>query len=89
MGWLDIGDFGYLLDGYLYVIGCIKDLIIICGCNIWLQDIEYIVEQELEIYFGDVIVFVIVQEKIILQIQCWISDEECCGQFIYVLVAWI
>ncbi|RRB91507.1 hypothetical protein EIA22_26365, partial [Escherichia coli] len=72
-GWLDTGDLGYLLDGYLYVTGRIKDLIIIRGRNIWPQDIEYIAEQEPEIHSGDAIAFVTAQEKIILQIQCRIS----------------
>ena len=57
-GWLDTGDLGYLLDGYLYVTGRIKDLIIIRGRNIWPQDIEYIAEQEPEIHSGDAIAFV-------------------------------
>ncbi len=54
-GWLNTGDLGYLLDGYLYVTGRIKDLIIIRGRNIWPQDIEYIAEQEPEIHSGDAI----------------------------------
>lgn len=86
-GWLDTGDLGYLLDGYLYVTGRIKDLIIIRGRNIWPQDIEYIAEQEPEIHSGDAIAFVTVQEKIILQIQCRISDEERRGQLIHALAA--
>lgn len=85
-GWLDTGDLGYLLDGYLYVTGRIKDLIIIRGRNIWPQDIEYIAEQEPEIHSGDAIAFVTVQ-KIILQIQCRISDEERRGQLIHALAA--
>ena len=86
-GWLDTGDLGYLLDGYLYVTGRIKDLIIIRGRNIWPQDIEYIAEQEPEIHSGDAIAFVTAQEKIILQIQCRISDEERRGQLIHALAA--
>lgn len=62
-GWLDTGDLGYLLDGYLYVTGRIKDLIIIRGRNIWPQDIEYIAEQEPEIHSGDAIAFVTAQEN--------------------------
>lgn len=86
-GWLDTGDLGYLLDGYLYVTGRIKDLIIIRGRNIWPQDIEYIAEQEPEIHSGDAIAFVTAQEKIILQIQCRISDEARRGQLIHALAA--
>lgn len=62
-GWLDTGDLGYLLDGYLYVTGRIKDLIIIRGRNIWPQDIEYIAEQEPEIHSGDAIAFVTAQKN--------------------------
>ena len=74
-GWMDTGDLGYLLNGYLYVTGRIKDLIIIRGRNIWPQDIEYIAEQEPEIHSGDAIAFVTSQERIVLQIQCRVSGE--------------
>ena len=75
-GWMDTGDLGYLLNGYLYVTGRIKDLIIIRGRNIWPQDIEYIAEQEPEIHSGDAIAFVTSQEQIILQIQCRVGSEQ-------------
>ncbi|WP_217265570.1 fatty acyl-AMP ligase [Citrobacter amalonaticus] len=86
-GWLDTGDLGYLLDGYLYVTGRIKDLIIIRGRNIWPQDIEYIAEQEPEIHSGDAIAFVTSQERIILQIQCRVSCEERRAQIVHSLTA--
>lgn len=79
-GWMDTGDLGYLLDGYLYVTGRKKDLIIIRGRNIWPQDIEYVAESEPEIRSGDAIAFVTEEHdeaaRIILQIQCRVSSEE-------------
>lgn len=86
-GWMDTGDLGYLLDGYLYVTGRIKDLIIIRGRNIWPQDIEYIAEQEPEIHSGDAIAFVTSQERIVLQIQCRVSEEERRTQIVHSLNA--
>ena len=84
---MDTGDLGYLLNGYLYVTGRIKDLIIIRGRNIWPQDIEYIAEQEPEIHSGDAIAFVTSQERIVLQIQCRVSGEERRAQIVHSLYA--
>src|SRR3546814_14349154 len=44
-GWLDTGDMGYMSDGYIYIVGRAKDMIIINGKNHWPQDIEWAVEQ--------------------------------------------
>jgi len=51
--WLDTGDMGYMRNGSLYIIGRIKDLIIINGKNHWPQDIEWAVEQLEELRSGD------------------------------------
>lgn len=91
-GWMDTGDLGYLLDGYLYVTGRKKDLIIIRGRNIWPQDIEYVAELEPEVHPGDAIAFVTPQDKdesgrIVLQIQCRVSSEERRAQIVHSLTA--
>ncbi|WP_417317534.1 fatty acyl-AMP ligase [Emcibacter sp.] len=52
-GWLDTGDMGYVVDGSVYIIGRIKDLIIINGKNHWPQDIEWAVEQIADLRSGD------------------------------------
>jgi fatty-acyl-CoA synthase len=45
-GWLDTGDMGYVnAQGYLFIVGRAKDMIIINGKNHWPQDIEWAVEQ--------------------------------------------
>src|SRR3546814_3165106 len=38
-------DMGYMSDGYIYIVGRAKDMIIINGKNHWPQDIEWAVEQ--------------------------------------------
>ncbi|HEJ7040631.1 TPA: fatty acyl-AMP ligase [Serratia liquefaciens] len=90
-GWMDTGDLGYLLDGYLYVTGRKKDLIIIRGRNIWPQDIEYVAESEPEIRSGDAIAFVTEEHgdgaRIILQIQCRVSSEDRREQIVHTLSA--
>ncbi|KGD73774.2 acyl-CoA synthetase [Tatumella morbirosei] len=90
-GWMDTGDLGYQSEGYLYVTGRKKDLIIIRGRNIWPQDIEYVAESEPEIHAGDAIAFVTEEHgesaRIILQIQCRVSSEERRGQLVHSLSA--
>ncbi len=41
-GWYLTGDYGYMLDGEVYITGRKKDLIIVGGKNIYPQDIERI-----------------------------------------------
>jgi acyl-CoA synthetase (AMP-forming)/AMP-acid ligase II len=43
--WLRTGDLGVLHDGQLYVVGRIKDLIVIDGRNHYPQDVEAVVEE--------------------------------------------
>lgn len=46
--WLRTGDLGFIHARQLYIMGRLKDLIIIRGQNIYPQDIELIVEEEVE-----------------------------------------
>ncbi|MEO1168844.1 MAG: fatty acyl-AMP ligase [Pseudomonadota bacterium] len=77
-GWLDTGDMGYLSDGYLYVVGRAKDMIIINGKNHWPQDIEWAVEQLPGFKSGDIAAFAITvaggEETPAVLVQCRTSD---------------
>jgi len=54
-GWYHTGDLGFCLDGELYVVGRMKDLIIVGGENIYPQDIEEIAGSHPAIHDGRVI----------------------------------
>jgi fatty-acyl-CoA synthase len=77
-GWLDTGDMGYLSDGYIYIVGRAKDMIIINGKNHWPQDIEWAVEQLPGFKSGDIAAFAITtdagEETPAVLVQCRISD---------------
>jgi fatty-acyl-CoA synthase len=77
--WLDTGDMGYLSDGYLYVVGRAKDMIIINGKNHWPQDIEWAVEQLPGFKAGDIAAFSITtpggEETPAVLVQCRTSDD--------------
>jgi fatty-acyl-CoA synthase len=79
-GWLDTGDMGYLSDGYLYIVGRAKDMIIINGKNHWPQDIEWAVEQLPGFKAGDIAAFSITtpggEETPAVLVQCRTSDVE-------------
>jgi fatty-acyl-CoA synthase len=78
-GWLDTGDMGYLSDGYIYIVGRAKDMIIINGKNHWPQDIEWAVEQLPGFKSGDIAAFAITapggEETPAVLVQCRTSDE--------------
>ncbi|SFI44325.1 non-ribosomal peptide synthetase [Nitrosomonas sp. Nm34] len=46
--WLRTGDLGFIYARQLYIMGRLKDLIIIRGQNIYPQDIELVIEEEVE-----------------------------------------
>jgi fatty-acyl-CoA synthase len=79
-GWLDTGDMGYLVDGYLFIVGRAKDMIIINGKNHWPQDIEWAVEQLPGFKAGDIAAFAITtpggEETPAVLVQCRTSDLE-------------
>jgi fatty-acyl-CoA synthase len=78
--WLDTGDMGYLSDGYLYIVGRAKDMIIINGKNHWPQDIEWAVEQLPGFKQGDIAAFAITtpggEEAPAVLVHCRTSDNE-------------
>lgn len=79
-GWLDTGDMGYLSDGYLYIVGRAKDMIIINGKNHWPQDIEWAVEQLPGFKQGDIAAFSITtpggEEAPAVLVHCRVSDNN-------------
>ncbi|MBT2185382.1 fatty acyl-AMP ligase [Sphingobium nicotianae] len=79
-GWLDTGDMGYLSDGYLYIVGRAKDMIIINGKNHWPQDIEWAVEQLPGFKQGDIAAFSITtsggEEAPAVLVHCRVSDNQ-------------
>ena len=79
-GWLDTGDMGYQVDGYLFIVGRAKDMIIINGKNHWPQDIEWAVEQLPGFNHGDIAAFSIEtetgEESVAVLVHCRVSDPE-------------
>ncbi len=77
-GWLDTGDMGYTANGYLFIVGRAKDMIIINGKNHWPQDIEWAVEQLPGFNHGDIAAFAIVmengEEAPAVLVHCRVSD---------------
>jgi len=79
-GWLDTGDMGYMAEGYLFIVGRAKDMIIINGKNHWPQDIEWAVEQLPGFNHGDIAAFSVESESgeevPAVLVHCRVSDPE-------------
>jgi fatty-acyl-CoA synthase len=82
--WLDTGDMGYLSDGYIFIVGRAKDMIIINGKNHWPQDIEWAVEQLPGFKSGDIAAFAISgpsgEETPAVLVHCRVSDDAGRGR---------
>ena len=78
--WLDTGDMGYLSDGYIFIVGRAKDMIIINGRNHWPQDIEWAVEQLPGFKSGDIAAFAITgpsgEETPAVLVHCRVSGNQ-------------
>ena len=78
--WLDTGDMGYMANGYLFIVGRAKDMIIINGKNHWPQDIEWAVEQLPGFNHGDIAAFAVEtengEEAPAVLVHCRVSDPE-------------
>ena len=72
-GWLNTGDTGFLIDGELYVMGRVKDIIIVHGSNVYPHDIEQTVETLDEVGTGKVV-------------ACGIPDGETSSESIVLFV---
>jgi fatty-acyl-CoA synthase len=56
-GWHATGDYGFLKDGDLFVIGRFKDIVIVGGNNIFPEDVEAVVNSIAGIHPGRVVTF--------------------------------
>ncbi|MEQ7873233.1 fatty acyl-AMP ligase [Sphingomonas sp. ASV193] len=78
--WLDTGDMGYMSNGYIFIVGRAKDMIIINGKNHWPQDIEWAVEQLPGMKSGDIAAFAITgpsgEETPAVLVHCRVSDAD-------------
>lgn len=79
-GWLDTGDMGYMAEGYLFIVGRAKDMIIINGKNHWPQDIEWAVEQLPGFNHGDIAAFSVEmengEEAPAVLVHCRVADPD-------------
>jgi fatty-acyl-CoA synthase len=62
-GWLHTGDLGYLAGGELYLVGRIKDMVIIGGRNLFPEDVERCAEQVDGVRKGNAIAFGVTSRK--------------------------
>jgi len=77
-GWLDTGDMGYRVGDAIVVAGRSKDLIIVNGRNVWPEDLEMAVENQIDgVRRGDVVAFSVEggdAERVVVLVQCRTSD---------------
>ena len=78
-GWYRSGDFGFLYHGELFVIGRIKDIIIVAGQNIFPEDVELLAAQVAGIQPGRIVAFGVDNEELGTQSVAVVA--EMAGEF--------
>jgi acyl-CoA synthetase (AMP-forming)/AMP-acid ligase II len=63
-GWYRTGDFGFVANEEVFVIGRMKDIIIVAGQNIFPEDVESITSQVAGVYPGRVVAFGVDNEEL-------------------------
>jgi fatty-acyl-CoA synthase len=63
-GWYRTGDFGFTANEEVFVIGRMKDIIIVAGQNIFPEDVEIITSQVAGVYAGRVVAFGVDNEEL-------------------------
>jgi fatty-acyl-CoA synthase len=61
-GWYATGDYGFLAEGELFVVGRLRDMIIVGGQNIFPEDVETVVNSLPGVYPGRVVAFGVMNE---------------------------
>jgi fatty-acyl-CoA synthase len=77
-GWYRTGDFGFTANEEVFVIGRMKDIIIVAGQNIFPEDVEIIASQVAGVYPGRVVAFGVDNEELGTQsigVVAEMSDE--------------
>ncbi|MDY6795143.1 MAG: fatty acyl-AMP ligase [Actinomycetota bacterium] len=79
-GWLHTGDLGYFADGELYLVGRIKDMVIVGGRNLFPEDVERCAEQVRGIRKGNAVAFGVTtrrgRERLVLIGETRLGTEE-------------
>src|ERR1700760_1332944 len=78
-GWYRTGDLGFLQGDELYVIGRIKDIIIVAGQNVFPEDVEFIASQVAGVRAGRVAAFAVDNDD--LGTQAIAVVAEMAGEF--------
>jgi acyl-CoA synthetase (AMP-forming)/AMP-acid ligase II len=73
-GWYQTGDYGFLANGELFVIGRTKDIIIVAGQNIFPEDIEMIANSVAGIYPGRAVALGIEDDEAGTEVICVVAE---------------
>ncbi len=84
-GWLKTGDFGYLVDGSVFITGRKKDIIIINGRNYDPQRLEWICDEISEIRKGSTVAFSrpgVGSEELVVAVESRTQNKEALVELI-------